>query len=227
MEPIYARRQQSDYFTTSPDQYNLFGKFGSFSPRYSIKNKYQDNTVEFNVEYVGRLEPNNVPKTPSYTISCRHEPSFDPDGLVGATYLPAAFGNYGPKYTIGRKFREETPTTARPTVKRRLSLGSTRELPIVPTAIQLPSLEEMNIPKIDHGDGPWPDFSKVKPRFPVREPESDRASARSGGLSTRIVNTHDEFKCGPIGNTDYRKLPELPTGPRWTISKKETADLVR
>jgi hypothetical protein len=226
-EPIYARRQQSDYFTTSPDQYNLFGNFGVFSPRYSIKNKYQDHTTVFNVEYVGRLEPNNMPKSPAYTISRRHEPPLDPDGLVGATYMPPPLGNYGPKYSIRRRVREDAPSTPNPVIKPRTSADCTAPSYAPTRTIQLPSLEDMDIPKVDRGEGPWPDFSKVTPRFQVHEPESEPGSARSFGMSTRIVNTHDEFRCGPIGQPEFRKLPDLPSGPRWTIAKRETADFVR
>jgi hypothetical protein len=227
MEQIYARRQPSDYFTTSPDQYNLFGKFGSFSPRYSIKNKYPDRPPAYNVEFLGRLEPNNVTKPPSYTISCRHETSGDPDGLVGPTYTPPPMGTHGPRYSIGRKLQDDAPSTSRPIMKPRTNTDYSRSSITASTPVHLPSLKDMKLPKVDRGEGPWPDFSKVTPRFQVREPESGPGTARSFGMSTRIVNTHDEVRCGPVGRPEYRKLPELSPGLRWTIKGKENADFVR
>jgi hypothetical protein len=183
MEPLYARRQQSDYFTTSPAQYNLFGRFGEFSPRYTIKNKYPDKS-----DPVFRLPPSTMPRSPQYSGSYRSERTLN------------------------------SPSTRTDAVPNQVT-----GIPL----LDLPSLEEIEIPKVDRGEGPWPDFSEVKPRFKVQEPDYDFSSSRSLGLSKKISQKHEGTRCGPVGKPDYRRLPDLDPGRRWTIRTRETADFVR
>jgi hypothetical protein len=223
---LSGRRQPSDRFTTSSDQYTLFGRFGDYSPRFTIKNKYSDKRGVYNVDYVGHLEPNNMTRSPRYTIAERRERPLDPDGLVGAQYLPPPFGSFGPRFSIRPKLRDKGTET---------QSGQTKPAKYV-------SLSTRPAPDVHDSQGSLPRFSvagmvaaheserMMNTRAAVHEPDSDSTppqSARARALTKRIVQREERAKCGPIGRPDFRRLPDLPRGPMWTISERETADFVR
>jgi hypothetical protein len=207
MEPIYGRRQQSDRFTTSPDQYTLFGKFGDYSPRFTIKRKYPEKQIIYNVDYVGRLEPNDMPRSPSFTISCRHPHSIDPDGLIGPNYVPPSFGSQSPHISIHRKFTEkEKPNAAQQEAKYRFKSGD---------------------PERDGGISSKHSAQNAQ-NLTIQEPETVAPrSARTKTLRKRISQREGRAPCGPIGRPEARMLPELPRGIMHRIQLRETADLVR
>jgi hypothetical protein len=225
MDPLFARRQQSDRFTTSPDQYRLFGGFGDYSPRFTIKNKYPEKRVVYNVDYVGRLEPNNMTSSPRHTIGERRERPLDPDGLVGAQFLPPPFGSFGPRFSIRPKLGDKATETRS---------GQTKPAKRV-------SLSARPAPDVQDSHGSLPRFSiagmvaaheneRMKTTAAVHEPD-DRAitpqSARAKPLTKRVIQREERTGCGSIGRPDYRRLPDLPRGPMWTIRERETADFVR
>jgi hypothetical protein len=218
MEPLYGRRQQSDRFTTSPDQYTLFSKFGDFSPRFTIKRKYPDKHVVYNVDYVGRLEPNDVPRSPSYTISCRHERGIDPDGLIGPAYMPPSFGSEGRHISIHRKFTEkDSLNAAQQEAKYRFIPTDMRESPVAETGVAQYSIAALL-------------SSRSAQQMTVQEPMSDEPpprSARRKTLSKRIRQREERALCGPVGRPEPRVLPALPRGVMHRIQNRETADLVR
>lgn len=249
-EPIYARRQLSDRFNTSPDQYDISGTFGNFGPKFSIKNRFPDKQIVVNnVEYVGRLESYILPKSPRYTISTRYpEKRLDTDGIVGPTYIPPAFGSDGRKPSIGQRYPDKQsqammsngnnsgkdripPFSARSAAPRVSERFIDYSIPTVvhPTTAR----RERPVQRVTRDPNHIkPDFESVLMEYSVREPKWERGgqcqSARSAnprfGMSKPGPN---EMACGPIGNAEFRMLPNLPSGRKFTIGNRETADLVR
>lgn len=248
VEPIYAHRSSSDRLMTSPDQYDVSGKFGNFSPRFTIKCRREEKPVVCDVDYVGRLEPYIMPRSPRYTIGCRFEPMFDPTGNNGPSYIPPAFGSQGRKATIGRRFTdpiEQAMSKARvKPVPRRVcerTISLQKEEPIVTrppiTIPDLPPMPRFNEGrKIIPGEELRPNFAAVKPRVPVHEPQTEvppetlrgASSARTGRLRNRPWNPNENLtQCGPTGRPEFRYIRSNAQGPAFTIGNRDESELVR
>jgi hypothetical protein len=218
LEPLYARRQQSDRFTTSPDQYTLSGKFGDYSPRFTIKRKYPDKQIVYNVDYVGRVEPNNVPRSPRYTIACRHAPPMDPDGLAGPTYSAPPFGSGSPRIAIHRRFPEkEQLTAAQQTAKYRFVPPPAGGAAVAPEA-------DTGVPKYSIAG-----LLSARSQQPIVQepPEIERSTPRTRTITKAIAQREERALCGPVGRPEARMLPPLARGVMHRIQNRETADFVR
>lgn len=248
-EPIYARRQLSDRFNTSPDQYDVSGKFGSFSPKFSIANRFPDKKIAVcNVEYVGRLESYVLPKSPRYTISARYpEKKLDTDGIIGPTYIPPAFGSDARKPSIGQRYPDRQSQAMMsnangsskdryPPFSTRSARGSERSARFVDHSVPYvvhptTARRERTVQHVTRDPNHVkPDFEAVLREYTVHEPDDPSQSARSRFANPRFGFSRpgpNEMACGPIGNAEFRMLPNLPHGRRCTIGNRETADLVR
>ena len=246
VEPLYAHRSSSDRLTTSPDQYDVSGKFGNFSPRFTIKRRYEAKPEVYNVDYVGRLEPYIMPRSPRYTIGCRFEPMFDPTGNNGPSYIPPAFGSQARKITIGKRFSDAVADAmSKPRVKQvpRKVLERALTAPEEPQSARRPPVKIPDLPPmprfnegrtVAEGEILKPNFAAVKPRVPVHEPECEpergltTTSARVGRLRNRPWNPNENLtECGPTGKTEFRYLRNYSQGPAYTIGNKDYTELIR
>lgn len=106
-EPIYARRSFGNVLPVSPADYDTSPHFGTSSPRYTIKRKYPTKEEIDEKDFPDHLEPNDMPRSPAYTISPRYQEK-ENKGLE-YNYIPKKFGSDGLKKTIGHRI-EQTPT---------------------------------------------------------------------------------------------------------------------
>ena len=193
VEPIFVRSPIAARLNTSPDQYDVSGKIGSFSPRFTIKRRHEEKPVVDNIDFVGRLDAYIMPRSPRYTIGSRHEPMFDPTGNNGPSYVPPAFGSQATRIVIGKRLPDKKEIEEELTKKeqkerekfkaryaahqREANLMMTMEEARSKPGIKIPDLPPM--PKFNHGrrivDGEplRPNFAAVKPRVPIHEPEMD------------------------------------------------------
>lgn len=100
-EPIYARRSFGNVLPVSPADYDTSPHFGTSSPRYTIKEKYPSKVEFDDKEYPEHLEPNDMPRSPAYTISPRYREK-EKKGTE-YKYIPKKFGSDGLKKTIGNR----------------------------------------------------------------------------------------------------------------------------
>lgn len=103
-EPIYARRSFGNALPVSPADYDTSPHFGSSTPRYTIKKKYISKIEIDEKDFPDHLEPNNMPKSPSYTIRPRYHESSTSG--IGYNYMPNKFGSDGLKKTIGHRIEQ-------------------------------------------------------------------------------------------------------------------------
>lgn len=103
-EPIYARRSFGNALPVSPADYDTSPHFGSSTPRYTIKKKYISRIEIDEKDFPDHLEPNNMPKSPSYTIRPRYHESSTSG--IGYNYMPNKFGSDGLKKTIGHRIEQ-------------------------------------------------------------------------------------------------------------------------
>ena len=106
-EPIYARRSFGNVLPVSPADYDTSPHFGTSSPHYTIKKKFTSKVEIDEKDFPDHLEPNDMPRSPSYTIRPRYQETVSQG--IGYNYIPDKFGSNGLKKTIGNRIEQKPP----------------------------------------------------------------------------------------------------------------------